>query len=63
MYCIWEKIMANSRFQKFKQETMENSVYTQSETSRMAFIKKVYAYLLTFFHFLLSTCSTKFMNK
>jgi len=36
--------MANSRFQKFKQETMENSVYTQSETSRMAFIKKVYAY-------------------
>jgi len=36
--------MANSRFQKFKQETLENSVYTQSETSRMAFIKKVYTY-------------------
>lgn len=33
-----------SRFNKFKQDTLENSVYTMSESSRLAFIKKVYAY-------------------
>jgi modulator of FtsH protease len=33
-----------SRFSKFKQETLENSVYTQVESSRIAFIKKVYTY-------------------
>jgi len=37
--------MARSkRFDKFKQETLENSVFTMSEGSRLAFIKKVYSY-------------------
>ena len=60
--------MAKARFNKFRQEIVETSVYNQTSESRLSFIKKVYGYftislLYSLFGAILSMKSLGFVLK